>query len=116
MTIHLKPFDPSRDFIAYVDMTCRGRSYDRGDPFEKTTVPHRTLRILYEGRSIGYPEDFKPVIPIRARRVDSRDGLMAMAKNELVAELKRRNVAIDRRWSKAQLVEEVARFAHAAHR
>ncbi len=113
MAIHLKPFDPQRDFIVHVDMLCRGRAYRRGEAFEKTTVPHRTLRILYEGRSIGYPEDFKPVVPVRAA-APSFDP-MRMDRKALIAELDRRKVTVDKRWNKNRLAEEVARFAHAVN-
>lgn len=55
--IHLAPLDPSREFVAQRDFLCRGRTYRKNDQFDPESVTKRTLRLLYEGRSIGYPED-----------------------------------------------------------
>lgn len=52
--LRLAPFDPAREFVATRDFLCRGRTYRRGQDFDRLSVTTRTLRLLYEGRSIDY--------------------------------------------------------------
>lgn len=64
MAIALKPFDPSRDFVAQTNFRADGVIWLRKEPFDKSRVNDRVLRQLYEARKIGYDESGKaqPVV------------------------------------------------------
>lgn len=48
-------FDASRDFtVCAGELLAAGRSYGRGDGFDKASVPVRTLKQLYEQRKVVY--------------------------------------------------------------
>lgn len=51
----LLPFDPTREFECRRDFMA-GKPWKKADPFDKSSVPPRTLRQLYENRYIGYPD------------------------------------------------------------
>ncbi len=66
-------FDPERSFEANRSFTCDGRDYSPGEAFEKTSVPVRRLRQLFNRRLIRYPHEdpkriFKPGAPERFGR------------------------------------------------
>lgn len=119
--IHLAPLDPSRELFAQRAFLCRGRNYRRGEKFNNSSVPLRTLRILYEGRAIGYPdEQRRPAVAVMvqkpARRVVVDADLVGLTKAALVAKLRDLGVTIDPRWLKPRLVEELIRFENASDR
>lgn len=119
MAIHLAPFDAGRDLVALRDFKCRGADIQRGDPFDKSTVSGRTLRILYDGRSIGYPEDLEQVVRGKQARgpmtQDEKDALeLNNTKAELQAMLRKLDVTVDPKWNKSDLVEEIARARNGA--
>lgn len=45
-------FDRQRDFIVRLPMTVGGKSFAAGEPFDKTLVSDRRLRLLYDSRRI----------------------------------------------------------------
>lgn len=64
MPIALKPFDPTRDFVAQTFFRAGGVIWKRKQPFDKSFVNERVLRQLYEARKIAYAADVPPEPPI----------------------------------------------------
>lgn len=117
MAIRLAPFDPRRDFVAMRDFVCRGANVAADEPFDKSSVAQRTLRILYEGRSITYAPvaDKKPVEPPRPMtEAEKSDLSLHHTKPQLAAMLAKFGVTSDPKWTKAELVEEIARARYGA--
>lgn len=52
-----KAFDPERDFIVRRKVTCGGEKFVPGDVFDKTLLPTRRLRQLYDQRVIMFSGD-----------------------------------------------------------
>lgn len=118
MAIYLAPFDPRRDFVAQTDFVCRGVNIAKGDSFDKSSVPVRTLRILYDGRSIGYTAT-EPTKPPRATTPvgmtdEDKALLMRKSKPALQKMVEDLHVTLDPEWTKAQLVAEIARARYGA--
>jgi hypothetical protein len=113
ISIHLAPFDRNSEFVANREFLCRGRHYQRGEIFDKSSVAIRTLRILYEGRSLSVApqvqaEDPKPKSAVMT--ADERAELIASnTKPDLIKMLTNLKVAIDPRWNKPALADEIAR-------
>lgn len=53
-------FDRDRDFIARRLLTIGGKTFAPGDPFDKTLVPTRRLRQLFDSHRIIYKDAPKP--------------------------------------------------------
>jgi hypothetical protein len=53
---HLAPFNPDRDFVTTTFFQCNGLPVEAHKPFDKTTVPARLLRLLYESHKITYAD------------------------------------------------------------
>ncbi len=54
----IAPFDASRDFtVSALSLLASGKSYVRGDPFEKGSVSGRVLQRLWEVKQIRYSDD-----------------------------------------------------------
>jgi hypothetical protein len=47
-------FDPSADFKVRKGTSLEGRRFDPGDPFDKTLVSERKLRLMFQQRTIVY--------------------------------------------------------------
>ncbi len=128
--IHLSPLDPSREMVAQTAFLCRGKNYHKGERFEVHSVPRRTLRLLYEGWSIGYPEDQPKIKPVAAivrtppaapasppeTAADRKAAWLRKDKPSLLAALRAKGVTVDARWGKPRLVDELLRFENAAGR
>lgn len=118
----LAPLDPSREFIAQSEFIFRGKRIRKGDPFDPSQATTRTLRLLYECRCVGYPEDQPKAVPANdptpdpqpapkpaldeaaCRRLvtsNNRDSLASMAAAE--------GVVVDPVWTKRQIVDGIAR-------
>lgn len=117
MAVHLAPFDPNRDLVVQADFTCAGQNLSKGDPFDKSLVEPRRVRLLYEARRIGYPPTDEPA-PARAKFSSRLPAMTDDDKAKMVAghskvELQRMveglKVTVDPKWTKAELVDEIAR-------
>lgn len=116
--IHLAPLDPKRKMIAQRDFLCRGKNYKRGQKFNNSSVPLRTLRILYEGRSIGYPDDkpkTKPIAQTRISTIDRKAELLKITNKDLITALEKLRVTVDPRWNKNRLADEIVRAEYASN-
>lgn len=71
--IPLAPFDRERDFVAQRDFTLHGVNLKKGDPIEKTGCTTRTLKLIFEARAIGYPENQGPKAMRAARYAVQRE-------------------------------------------
>lgn len=56
MALHLKKFDPSREFVTAAAFRAAGVAWGKGFPFEKDSVNERTLKLLYEQRKLVYAD------------------------------------------------------------
>lgn len=58
-------FDPRCEFVTLRELKVSGVTVPAGEPFDKTLVDLRRLKLLYEGRSLAYAEGSFPAKPAR---------------------------------------------------
>lgn len=63
--LFLPTFDATADYVAIRPFTFRGKTMERGTPFDKTLVTHRTLRQMYEARQLAKIEGTGNPRPVR---------------------------------------------------
>lgn len=112
--LHLAPFDRDRDFVTQRAFLCRGKNYRQAAPFDKHSVSIRTLRILYEGRSIGYADDQIAEPPTPKLTAADKAELLKLDRSVLVDRATAIGITIKPRATKAVIVAEIARVRDGA--
>lgn len=141
----LAPFDRSREFVAIRAFDFRGHGFAKGEDFPTAEASTRTLRLLFETRAIGYkgdsqmeaaqpiptrqPERLRQFAPPTPRPADpSADDApldsdaqrqqfeLHHTKPQLAEILRRHGVEIGRRWTKTEMVAEIARARYGSAR
>lgn len=84
-SIWLQKFDPAASFVVARSFMWASREQRPGEPFDKTSVPVRKLRLLYDARLIamGAVPAFDPLAELPAPVAESTDP--APAVDEIVA-------------------------------
>lgn len=81
-SIWLPKFDPAASFVVSRSFRWASREMRPGDPFDKTAVPVRKLRMLYDARLIAMgaaPPAFDPLAELPVAETGGNSGSVAQA-------------------------------------
>lgn len=80
------PFTPNAAFVAMRRITLASRNYVPGDNIDRTKIPDRLLRTLYEQRKIGYgPEVIEAIEATSGKATETEEEAAARAEAERIA-------------------------------